>query len=108
MRRTWRQGGSQLGHRVELWGVLPTQFDARARICHEALATLREHVGERCLSPVRLAIKVKEAPAEGKTLFEYAPGSSAACDYDLVVDKLLDSVMQSAPREGAPSFGGVA
>ncbi len=106
--RTLRQVGSQLGHRVELWGVLPTQFDARARICHEALATLREHFGERCLSPVRLAIKVKEAPAEGKTLFEYAPGSSAACDYDLVVDKLLDSVMQSAPREGAPSFGGVA
>jgi len=88
--RTLRQVNRLLGRSVVLWGVLPTLFDARARICHEALATLREHFGERCLPPVRLTAKVKEAPAEGKTLFEYAPGSSAACDYDAVVEKLLE------------------
>jgi chromosome partitioning protein len=89
--RTLKQVNRVLGHPVELWGVLPTLFDARARLCHEALGTLREHFGDRCLEPVRVAIKVKEAPAQGKTLFEYAPNSSAASDYLAVVDRLLDA-----------------
>ncbi len=106
--RTLRQVNKLLGHSVELWGVLPTLFDARARICHEALATLREHFGARCLPPVRMASKVKEAPAEGKTLFEYAPGSSAACDYDHVVNKLLETAVHDAPIREPSSLGGVA
>jgi chromosome partitioning protein len=98
--RTLKQVNRVLGHPVELWGVLPTLFDARARLCHEALGTLREHFGDRCLEPVRVAIKVKEAPAQGKTLFEYAPSSSAACDYLGVVDRLLDArpTNQQVPR----------
>ena len=99
--RTLKQVNRVLGHPVELWGVLPTLFDARARLCHEALGTLREHFGDRCLEPVRVAIKVKEAPAQGKTLFEYAPNSSATSDYLAVVDRLLDArpTDQQAPCE---------
>lgn len=106
--RTIRQVNRLLGHSVQLWRVLPTQFDARARICHEALATLREHFGERCLAPVRQAIKVKEAPAEGKTLREYAPESSAACDYENVVDKLLEDTAGVLAAPEQTSLGGVA
>jgi chromosome partitioning protein len=95
-----RQVNSLLRHPIRFWGVLPTFFDARANICHEALAALREHFKERCLEPVRLAIKVKEAPSQGKTLFEYAPGSNAAVDYMRVVDGLIGedswSIEQSA------------
>ncbi len=78
-----------LGHPVRLWGVLPTLYDRRARICHEALETLREHFGDRCLEPIRAAIRVKEAPSQALTLFEYAAGSSATEDYRKVVDRLL-------------------
>jgi chromosome partitioning protein len=78
-----------LNHPVRLWGVLPTMYDTRARICHEALETLREHFGDRCLQPVRSAIRVKEAPSQGQTLFEYAADSNALRDYQLVVDQLL-------------------
>lgn len=87
--RTVRQVNTLLRHPIRFWGVLPTFFDARAKICHEALGALREHFQDRCLEPVRLAIKVKEAPAQGKTLFEYAPGSNAAVDYMKVVDQLI-------------------
>ncbi len=87
--RTIKHVNKLLNHPVQLWGILPTFFDSRARICHEALDTLREHFRERCLPPVRSAIKVKEAPAQGKTLFEYAPGSSAASDYLQIVGRLL-------------------
>lgn len=87
--RTIKSVNKHLNHPVRLWGVLPTLFDARARICHEALDTLRDHFKERCFEPVRLAIKVKEAPAQGKTLLDYAPGASATTDYLRVVDRLL-------------------
>jgi chromosome partitioning protein len=87
--RTIKSVNKHLGHPVKLWGVLPTLFDARARICHEALDTLREHFQGRCFEPVRLAIRVKEAPAQGKTLLEYAPTSNATADYLRVVDRLL-------------------
>lgn len=106
--RTIKQVNKLLGHPVQLWGVLPTLFDARARICHEALDTLREHFGERCLPPVRLAIKVKEAPARGQTLLEYAPGSSAALDYQRVVDRLLDSSGDAGLMAPLARAGGVA
>ncbi|MEZ4374611.1 MAG: hypothetical protein R3B07_27595 [Polyangiaceae bacterium] len=69
MLRTIKHVNKLLNHPVQLWGILPTFFDARARICHEALDTLRErYFRERCSPPVRSAIKVKEAPAQGKTL----------------------------------------
>lgn len=85
-----------LSHPVQIWGVLPTMYDTRARICQEALETLQEHFGERCFSPVRSAIRVKEAPSQGQTLFEYAPDSNAAQDYQLVVNSLISGVLVSS------------
>ncbi len=97
--KTLKQVRRLLEHPVELLGVLPTMFDARARICHEALETLREHFGDRCFAPVRAAIRVKEAPALGKTLQEHAPGSAVADDYQSVVRRLLAE--ESAPMAEA-------
>jgi chromosome partitioning protein len=86
-----------LSHPVQIWGVLPTMYDTRARICNEALETLQEHFGERCFSPVRSAIRVKEAPSQGQTLFEYAPDSNAAADYQAVVNRLISQA--NAPTQ---------
>lgn len=104
--RTIKHVNKLLNHPVQLWGVLPTLFDSRARICHEALDTLREHFRDRCLEPVRAAIKVKEAPAQGKTLLEYAPGSSAASDYIKVVDRLLAET--ASAKQAQPSLAHLA
>lgn len=89
-----------LSHPVQIWGVLPTMYDTRARICQEALETLQEHFGDRCFSPVRSAIRVKEAPSQGQTLFEYAPDSNAAADYQLVVSRLISGAI--APSQVSP------
>jgi chromosome partitioning protein len=87
--KTVKNVNQHLHHPVQIWGILPTFFDARAKICHEAVDTLRQHFAERCLSPIRQAIKVKEAPAQGQTIFEYAAGSPAAEDYANVVTRVL-------------------
>lgn len=87
--KTVKNVNQLLHHPVKIWGILPTFFDARAKICHEAVDTLKEHFGDRCLAPIRQAIKVKEAPAQGQTIFEYAAGSTAADDYNRVIDRVL-------------------
>ena len=107
--RTLRQVNRLLGHPLRLWGVLPTLFDARTRICHEALATLRQHFGDRCLEPVRTSTKVREAPALGQTIAEYSPASTAAADYLRVVDRILDNRRREAGAapDCAAAAGGV-
>jgi len=99
--RTIKQVNRLLGHPLALWGVLPTLYDARARICREALSTLQETFGEACLDPVHFAIRAKEAPAQGKTLFEYAPTSPAAADYARVVDRLTTQESSMLPAAAA-------
>jgi len=105
--RTIKQVNRILGHAVQLWGVLPTQFDTRARICREALETLKQNFGDVCLSPIHYVSRVKEAPSVGKTLFEYAPSSTATEDYWRVVEKLLSSTAAASSPQAAEQAGGV-
>lgn len=87
--KTVKNVNSLLHHPVQIYGVLPTFYDARARICRDAWGTLKEHFGDRCFHPVRSTTKIKEAPAQGKTIFEFAPDSHAAADYQRVVDRIV-------------------
>jgi chromosome partitioning protein len=103
--RTIKQINRLLGHPLALWGVVPTLYDQRARICREAVESLKQSFGDVCLDPIHFAIKAKEAPAQGKTLFEYAPGSPAAEDYARVVTRLLDSESTMPERQKA---GGIS
>lgn len=89
--KTVKNVNALLHHPVQIWGVLPTFYDGRANICREAVTTLKSHFGDRCLPPIRAAMKVKEAPAQGQTIFEYAAGTHAADDYQVVVDAILKS-----------------
>jgi chromosome partitioning protein len=103
--KTVKNVNQLLHHPVQIFGVLPTFYDARARICRDAVETLREHFGDRCLEPVRQTTKVKEAPAQGKTIFEYAPESNAADDYQKVVDRIIDGP-QAMTRQASERAAG--
>jgi chromosome partitioning protein len=94
---------SLLHHPVQIHGVLPTFYDARARICRDAWGTLKEHFGERCYSPIRSTTRIKEAPAQGKTIFEHAPGSNAADDYEAVVERLITGRRAEGELDGPTS-----
>lgn len=90
--RTVKHVNQLLHHPVRIGAVIPTMYDARAKICQDALSTLREHFGKLCLPPVRATAKIKEAPAQQKTIFEWAGDSNAARDYEVVVDALLNGI----------------
>jgi len=96
--KTVKNVNSLLHHPVQIHGVLPTFYDARARICRDAIDALKEHFGDRVLPPIRQATRLKEAPAQGKTIFEYAPESNAAEDYLRIVDLLVDGPAKPMAR----------
>jgi chromosome partitioning protein len=96
--KTVKNVNALLHHPVQIYGVLPTFYDARARICRDAVDAMKEHFGDRVMSPIRQATRLKEAPAQGKTIFEYAPESNAAEDYKRVVDLLVDGPAKTMAR----------
>ena len=75
-----------LGHAVRISAVLPTFYDGRTRLAREVLETLQGHFKTKCLEPIRLNTRLAEAPSHKKTIFEYAPISHGAADYNRVVD----------------------
>ncbi|GAB4292188.1 MAG: AAA family ATPase [Myxococcota bacterium] len=76
-------------NKLAISGILPTFFDARTRISHEVLTTLKRHFSNILLPPVRVNTRLKEAPSWRKTIFEYAPDSHGAEDYRSVVKAML-------------------
>jgi chromosome partitioning protein len=106
--KTVKNVNTLLRHRLQIWGVLPTVYDARARICTEALETLRGHFGERCLAPIRATTKLKEAPAQARSIFEHAPGTHGAEDYGTLVTAVHGHrparIHDNPPLEGTAPF----
>lgn len=90
--RTIKDIERHLHHAVRISAVLPTFFDSRTRLAREVLTTLQGHFKGRCLDPIRMNTRLAEAPSHRKTIFEYAPQSYGAADYNRVVDWLLGSV----------------
>lgn len=74
---------------IVVTGILPTFFDIRNRISHLILQDLQKNFQEKCLPPIRINTKLREAPIHRMSIFEYAPDSHGAEDYNLLVDKIL-------------------
>jgi chromosome partitioning protein len=85
-----------LGHSVRVSGVLPTFFDGRTRLARESYTTLRGHFRNKCLEPIRHNTRLAEAPSVRKTIFEYAPESNGATDYQRVVEWLVNNDTSAA------------
>jgi len=70
--------------------VLPTFLDGRVRMPAEMLALLRQHYDEQICYPIRYNIRLAEAPAYGKTIFEHAPGSPGEEDYEKLTERIAN------------------
>lgn len=78
-----------LMHPISILGILPTFYDMRNNISDEAVKTLKGHFHDKVLPPVRVNTRLKEAPSEEQTIFEYAPESRGATDYRRLVKWLV-------------------
>jgi chromosome partitioning protein len=77
-----------LGSRATIRFIIPTFYDPRRGISETILQTLIDDFGPRVTDPIRIDTKLSEAPGQGQTIFEYAPGGRGATDYARLADVL--------------------
>jgi chromosome partitioning protein len=71
---------------------LLTRFDGRRRMAWDVLRTVEENFGgEVCHTRIAENVSLAESPAFGKTVFDHAPNSRGAHDYDELLEELLAS-----------------
>jgi chromosome partitioning protein len=73
---------SKAGFPVKGMAILPCQFDRVTRETITQLETLTSHFPNQLWAPIPMDTRVREAPAYGKTLWEYAPETAAVVGYD--------------------------
>lgn len=69
---------------------LITRFDARRKMAWDILRLAEEHFGSNlCRTRVAESVSLAESPALNKTVFEHAPNSRGASDYEELLEELL-------------------
>lgn len=80
----------RLNPRLEICLILPCMVNRRTNLTNEVLSELRHHFGDvLAKTSVRSNVKLAEAPSFGCTIFEHAPESNGAADYEAVTDEFL-------------------
>jgi chromosome partitioning protein len=70
---------------------LLTRFDSRRRMAWDVLHIVEEHFGEEvCKTKIAENVSLAESPALNMTVFEHAPSSRGAHDYDELLQELLN------------------
>ncbi|MFT7582614.1 MAG: chromosome partitioning protein [Myxococcota bacterium] len=99
--KTLREVQEQLRHPITILGVLPTFYDVRNRISHEVIRNLERYFKDKVMHPIRINTRLKEAPSKHKSIFEFAPKSAAAQDYQILVERVV-AAERSKPSQAMP------
>jgi chromosome partitioning protein len=73
---------------IELKYIVPTFLDTRIKGPQTLYSQLKKLYPETICTPIRYNESLTEAPSFGKSIFEYAPGSTASADYRELVRKV--------------------
>ena len=69
--------------------LLPTFLDRRVKKSNEILEQLKKYYPSLLCEPVKYSVRLSEAAGFGKTIYEYAPKSTGAEDYENTVQRIL-------------------
>ena len=87
--------------------ILPTMYDPRVRQSGELLNDLKQRYGTLIAPAIRVNVRLSEAPAHGKTIYEYDPRSRGAADYARLVDHIGEVFGFQARQEKAATHADV-
>jgi chromosome partitioning protein len=69
--------------------VVLTRFDSRRKLSFDIFDKLKEHFGDAlCNTRIAENVSLAESPAHGKDVFDYAPHSQGAKDYQALAEEL--------------------
>ena len=69
--------------------ILPTFMDRRVKKSGEILGQMQGYYKELVCDPIRYNVRLSEAPGYGQTIFEYAPRSAGAEDYQRLAERIM-------------------
>lgn len=79
--------------KLNLTGVLLTQFDERLNLNREVEHTMINHFKDKLFNTkIRKNIALAEAPSMNQTIFEYNPNSNGAKDYKAFTEELINRI----------------
>lgn len=73
------------GRKVRIAAVVPTFYQRNLRKSDEILRALQSHFRDAVTEPIRVNVRLSEAPSHRQTIFEYSPRSRGAEDYRRLV-----------------------
>ena len=82
---------SKNGKAVRITAVVPTFYQNNLRKSREILLALERHFGRALADPIRVNVRLSEAPSHGQTVFEYSPHSRGAQDYRRLVRRFASA-----------------
>lgn len=98
---------------LRVTAIIPCLVDMRTNLAVEVLAELRAVFPHQVLATkIRQNVRLAEAPSHGKTIFEYAPDSTGARDYDDLAAEILGvsshsaTLLSQSPGSSASNSGG--
>jgi chromosome partitioning protein len=85
---------------LAITGVIPTFFDGRTRLSKEILQSIRDHFGAVVFeTPIRKNVKLDEAQSHHQSIFDYAPRSVGALEYESLVEEVIQRETAAPRRE---------
>lgn len=76
---------NQLKHKY----LVPTFWDRRVKKSTEILEQLKKYYSGQLCEPIKYCVRISESAGFGKTIYEYAPSSTGAQDYQKTVERIL-------------------
>ncbi len=99
--RTLRAVKEEVGHDIEIAGVVPTMYDARTSIGKEIIQGIKEYFGDRMFSSaIHFNIKLVESSMVGVPVFVHQPNSRGAQEYMNLAKEVM-ALEQKARRAAA-------
>ena len=71
--------------------IVPTFLDTRVKGPEAIYSQLTKLYSEYMCTPIRYSESLSEAPSYGKSIFEFAPGSTGSADYRELVRKVTSN-----------------
>ena len=87
--QTLKTVGKVSKHNCELFLIVPTFYYSWLRKDREVMEILNKHFADKVADPIRINVKISEAMGQQRTIYEYAPQSTGAMDYALLVERVV-------------------
>jgi chromosome partitioning protein len=87
---TYLLSAQKLNPDLQLKYVLPTMFDRRTRQSFDIMKQLLKIFRRQLCDPIAYNVRLSEAPARGKTIFEYDARAVGAKGYKRLIRKIVD------------------